>query len=705
MRFVVLAQPRTGSSLLIGSLRQHPRIRCRDEVINIHQADRFRDCPLGGRERLLHCLDPREGMAVGVKLHADQPYPDREHSSEWESAWDALSEDPGIRVICLFRQNLIAQLASFKIARLLDQWGIQDSGDRPVVELPHDELLWFRKWNQVAYQSRLGRLTQHHILPVTYEQLTSAWDTTLEQIQKFLEVNVVSLRQSHPKGETRTLEEVVQNFSQLSALPWARNFTVSLPGTTRNPDSQNHPPASMNSKLCYFIDTPRSHFLKGEVALFEGWCVHADWEDPIATVDLILGDAIVRASKIHRQDVRDYFEGHPPVDCGFKAVFPLTSAKLGLTISATTQSGKVLSAARETLYDCRFERPEWEIHPADNCRILAPLIWSRKASPTSDLFVAIINYQLNERAIQYKKYFENVPGITVQIINSCDSPQDEISGACNISNAGYTGCWNAAVELFLASSHNALLVITSDVTIDSADTFDDLVRRQSSLFQDPQVWAYTCNVHYSYHNYDRTKLNRYRGNPQLDEIPMYDGMFVILARELVAKMGTIPTTINKIGWIQEVYASLLAEQHGRIFVKDNAHTLRHSPSRGYAREDGIQQEGQFVAHYDLKNYFEKKRTHRRLLVHRDSPKTILFLNHNESRTGAPKVLLELIHRFIERNKDSWTTYIYSATGREDRASWSALNAATPQDAPGATAFHKMQVLLERISPDVIYANS
>jgi len=229
MRFVILAQPRTGSSLLVSSLRQHPQVMCRDEVLNAWQAKWFQDCPSDGRGRLLHCLSAPGEKAVGCKLHVSQPDADHHSPLEWESAWDALSEDPEIRVICLYRQDLIAQLASFKIAAKTNQWGVQNIVQRPTIEILPDELKWFQKWNRMAYQARLGRLTHHCVLSVSYEQLTSAWDTTLEFIQQFLEVNVVSLRQSISKGETRMLEDVVQNYRQLIALPWARESVISIP--------------------------------------------------------------------------------------------------------------------------------------------------------------------------------------------------------------------------------------------------------------------------------------------------------------------------------------------------------------------------------------------------------------------------------------------------------------------------------------------
>jgi len=139
MRFVILSQPRTGSSLLVSSLRAHPQVCCRDEVINSHQADWFKDLPWPGADRLMTCLAGQDGQAIGCKMHACDPDPDHRSPSEWESAWDALSEDQEVRVICLYRQNVIAQLASWKVAEALHEWGVQSSGARPKIQISPNE--------------------------------------------------------------------------------------------------------------------------------------------------------------------------------------------------------------------------------------------------------------------------------------------------------------------------------------------------------------------------------------------------------------------------------------------------------------------------------------------------------------------------------------------------------------------------------------
>jgi LPS sulfotransferase NodH len=209
-RFVVLSQPRTGSSLLCGSIRWHPQILMHGELLNPYYDD---DLPREGAARFRTAMAVTTHAAVGCKLHACQPNPDR---VEWEAAWDELFADPTIKVVHLTRQDTLAQLASWKIADLLDRWGDQtDVTERPVIRIDPAELAWFRRWNATAYRVRLARLQRHTILPVTYESLRDQWQATVDAVLRFLGVEPMPLDPCATRNETRPLWEVISNYHDL----------------------------------------------------------------------------------------------------------------------------------------------------------------------------------------------------------------------------------------------------------------------------------------------------------------------------------------------------------------------------------------------------------------------------------------------------------------------------------------------------------
>ena len=222
-RFVVLCQPRTGSSLLNASLRRHPDIQMHGEILNHRYPHRL---PQDGYQRLRSALSTSTHTAVGCNLHAFQP--DRVWDSWrcWESAWQALAEDRSIKVIRLQRQDTLAQMASWKIAHLLSRWGQQsDIIDRPTIEISPDEYRWFRDWNRSVMEWRLSHLREHQILPVTYESLCSDWEPTLARIQTFVGVRCVAIEQVTTRNERRPMHEVIENYDEL------RPYTVPKPNS------------------------------------------------------------------------------------------------------------------------------------------------------------------------------------------------------------------------------------------------------------------------------------------------------------------------------------------------------------------------------------------------------------------------------------------------------------------------------------------
>lgn len=213
-KFVILCQPRTGSSLLTISSRAHPHVFMHSEVLN-HGLRH--DLPQEGYQRLVAALGHTTHEAVGCKLHCFQPDRGWGDWSRWEPAWDALADDASIKVIHLRRLDTLAQLVSWKIANILRWWSCSNTPDRrPTVRVDPAELYWFRQWNRSLYEWRLSRLKRHEILPLTYESLSDDWDATIRQVQEFLGVEPLALEQSTRKIETRPLSEVIENYSELN---------------------------------------------------------------------------------------------------------------------------------------------------------------------------------------------------------------------------------------------------------------------------------------------------------------------------------------------------------------------------------------------------------------------------------------------------------------------------------------------------------
>ncbi len=210
-KFLILCQPRTGSSLLNASLRKHPEIVMHREILNHQQPHKL---PQDGKERIRAVFANQSAKAIGFNVHAFQP--DRRWSGwqDWETAWEAIAEDRSIKIIHLERLDTLAQFVSWKIAQITGLWGEQKGlTTRPTVHVERGELRWFREWNRAVFDWRLSHLQRHPMLHITYESLCDDWDNLILEIQKFLGVKEQPLPQAVQKNETRPLSEVITNWS------------------------------------------------------------------------------------------------------------------------------------------------------------------------------------------------------------------------------------------------------------------------------------------------------------------------------------------------------------------------------------------------------------------------------------------------------------------------------------------------------------
>ncbi len=181
IKFLILCQPRTGSSLLNASLRKHPEIVVHREILNHQQPHRL---PQNGKERIRAAFANPSAKAIGFNVHAFQP--DRRWSGwqDWEPAWEAIAEDRSIKIIHLERFDTLSQFVSWKIAQITGLWGEQKAlARRPTVHVERGELRWFREWNRAVFAWRLSHLERHSMLHITYESLCDDWDNLMLRIR------------------------------------------------------------------------------------------------------------------------------------------------------------------------------------------------------------------------------------------------------------------------------------------------------------------------------------------------------------------------------------------------------------------------------------------------------------------------------------------------------------------------------------------
>ena len=236
-KFVVLGHARSGSSLLIGSLRRHREIVAFGELFvperigfNIEGYDNHsralwrarRAFPLEFLDQYIFASYPAETRAVGFKL-----FPDQIDARPFSRVWDWMARNPDLAVILLTRRNLLATYASLMVARKTGVYGIQDASQRPTVSVKLDVkrcLAEFEKRERFNAISR-SRTAGHRVMELTYEELSADLTSHLSRVQEFLGVDVEPPEIVSVKKEVRPLSEVILNHEEvrraLAGTKWA----------------------------------------------------------------------------------------------------------------------------------------------------------------------------------------------------------------------------------------------------------------------------------------------------------------------------------------------------------------------------------------------------------------------------------------------------------------------------------------------------
>ena len=223
--FVIVADLRTGSTLLSTSLNTHPRIRCYGELFHpetfpdngLEQHDRFQ---LSGRDVVRHAFSAPGVAAAGFRAMVFLPMSSQPH---WADSWDALRERNDTRVIWLDRRDKLAQYASILVAQQTRVWHpspddpVLRPENRPTIEIDPQQLREWTDERSALFAQRREQLRGKSSLDLDYETLVSEWPAVIRRVQEFLDVEPLPLEPAKHKQEKRPLSEVIANYNELRA--------------------------------------------------------------------------------------------------------------------------------------------------------------------------------------------------------------------------------------------------------------------------------------------------------------------------------------------------------------------------------------------------------------------------------------------------------------------------------------------------------
>lgn len=200
--FIIATQPRCGSSWLATLLDAHEQVTCHGELL----ADPA-TFPEGGFQELLerHVFGTSE-QAVGFKLFYEQQVPGLVEFLIRQQT----------RVVFLRRDNLLRQYISLQLAFATNRWSVL----RP--ETPTTRLAIsveaMLSWFDLVLSERTEQNIDFSQLPsvtISYERLVQNQERELGQIWDLLEVPSVRVTSPLFRQETRSIQQIVENFEEV----------------------------------------------------------------------------------------------------------------------------------------------------------------------------------------------------------------------------------------------------------------------------------------------------------------------------------------------------------------------------------------------------------------------------------------------------------------------------------------------------------
>ncbi|HEV2674599.1 MAG TPA: hypothetical protein VGV37_08660 [Aliidongia sp.] len=230
-RFIVVAPPRSGSTMLVWTLSQHPAIASYGELFNgafigwgkeqapafVSQRHLERLCREDGPKFLAsHIWNGRSPLirAVGFKiLYGQLLVPENKTLAAF------LQRDTDLSIIHLVRHSLLRSYLSLVKSQ---QTGVYQNErrqagyvDRPLTLDPQAVVRYFvgmRRWH-----AKIGEMIAgHSVHRLEYGEMVGDWPTASANVFKFLDVDPIAVPPAAGRLSTLSLEESIQNYAEVT---------------------------------------------------------------------------------------------------------------------------------------------------------------------------------------------------------------------------------------------------------------------------------------------------------------------------------------------------------------------------------------------------------------------------------------------------------------------------------------------------------
>jgi LPS sulfotransferase NodH len=211
--FVILSEPRSGSTLLHTYLNSHTQVKSYGEVLRENLVD-APHLPLTESSVSQLVFKPHTPAlkAIGLKIfyeYYDDPL--------YAAAFQHIVQRKDVKIIHLVRQDLLKVYASLQVARKTNIWSSTKSNaaEKVKVLIDVDDFKRFVLQHRTHQEKFASLFKDHSCIKISYEELVGKPEATLEMVQQFLGVPARKLFSLLKKQNSDTISSIVENYDEV----------------------------------------------------------------------------------------------------------------------------------------------------------------------------------------------------------------------------------------------------------------------------------------------------------------------------------------------------------------------------------------------------------------------------------------------------------------------------------------------------------
>ena len=207
-KFLISCAARSGSTMLCTLIGSHPQALCHHEVFardgsvsvfGVFSPKRKASAEFDSALRQYRDREPARFLydvvfnaqgrrCVGFKLKTDEVF-----QPDYKAVRDLVATDTDIKIIHLVRHNLIDQYVSHRVVEQTGVHFLRPADERPKVQPFRVDIQRFRAFVldvEARQQAAYELYGSHRNFTITYEEIVAPASTVLDDLQRFLEIDV-----------------------------------------------------------------------------------------------------------------------------------------------------------------------------------------------------------------------------------------------------------------------------------------------------------------------------------------------------------------------------------------------------------------------------------------------------------------------------------------------------------------------------------